>query len=904
MRPLSMTLRGLTSLTKVDLDLSRLPPGAFVAVVGPNGAGKSTLLAALSGIAPLHRILPDRKITEKPGPLRTHARGRDAYVENRFAFAGSEWTARVSMDTEYSAGIGKEEGLLMRDGAPIAGPGLKEYDEAVGSLLPPRDVMLAAVFGAQTGTGAFHEMSDPQRRALFAGMLGFEHYDRMSSAARARRLDSDAAAKAVEATLAAARYRAEGGDEARAEAKRLSYAVKSAQRAVDAALRDLEAALAAPTIDEIESEITEALALEHRAIATQCERAADLKRLDDEAATLAAASSTLQRRLLNDAEREIIKRVIASVDERAARLTVASAEAELEEARRVEQSCVKTEDEAKVRLAAARRRHEAAQRDAGRIAGLREILKRREAELAAWVGPDLADEEIAALRARASGTVLQEAEGDLQRLSVVAEQAERVERDLKHALRVNERQSATAADSATRLLSVPCKGERAVTESTAEIVDCAKCPLISQAVDARDAQEGLAAEAQDLREKILIAQSEATAARAACDQARAKVMNLRADLAAVEGELRLLDDKAQRARAVAEARSALEDACELHDGETEAVVQLHEDEATAAARAMQTARYRIQDAQSVLETVKNDAERRAVAQQRLQQHDDTAQELDHVERRRMEVYTEAERIRCALLPVAEEKVTTTRAAVEELVARRAKRQAEIDAARAVERTAQEELHRAQSAVALAEANAARITQAEEEVSAIRDQLVQHQTLAARYGRLESDLGPKGLQARLIGEAGPGVEQIVNALLSEVFGGRFAVELVTQTGGEKGKVLKEEITLRVLGTEGRWRDLSTFSGGEKVLISEAVKLGLALWSCRQNSAPGRSFGALYRDEADGALSIENAELYPMMLRKALVLGGFDCVFMVSHRQAVIDQADALIVVEGGTARLEM
>lgn len=904
MRPLRVRLHNLTSLNDVDIDLRGIPRGSFVGIVGPNGAGKSTLMAALSGVAPLWRVLPDRKITKSSGPLRAHARGREAFVETTFEHAGSEWIARVSMDTECSGGIGKEEATLTRDGVVIAGHGCTEYDAAVAAHLPKRDVVLAAVYGAQTGTGAFHDMADDQRRALFAGMLGFEHHERKAKTAQAKRLATEAQARTVEATLSNARARALGADEAREEAKRLTYAVKAAKRAADATTSDLEAALAPPTVADIDQELTAALTLEHDAIGSYAQMTSALKRLEDEAVALAQTSDTLNRRLLSDDEIERIKRLIAAIDDRAARLTVASAEAALDEARRAEAACVQSEEEAKARLAGTRRRHEAAQRDAGRIASLREILQRREAELAAWVGPQLTNAEIAALRVRASGAGLQEAEGDLQRLSALAEQHDRNERDIKHAIGVNDQRAVAAADAATRLRGVPCKGERALMESTGEIVECGDCPLISQAVSARDAHGPLAVEAQELREKHVAAQMKAATTRGERDDVRAKVVALRGDLAAVEAELRLIDDKARRTAAVAEAREALEGACEIHDGDTQGVVEHHEAEAVQAARASQSARYRTQDAQGTLETVRHDAERRTLAQQRLQQHADTVQEWNRTETRRMEVYTETENLKRILLPAAEARRAETGAAVAEFTARRAQRQGVIDTARAAAQEAREVLHTAQAALSLAEANVARLNAAEEEARALQEELSQHNLLASRWGRLETSLGAKGLQAQLIAEAGPGVEAIVNRLLGEVFRGRWSVELVTQTGGERGKVLRDEISLRVMGSDGRWRDLSSFSGGEKVLISEAVKLGLALWSCRNNAAPGAGFGALYRDEADGALSVENAEAYPMMLRAALVEGGFWSVYGISHRASVLEQADAHIVVEGGTARLEM
>ena len=165
--------------------------------------------------------------------------------------------------------------------------------------------------------------------------------------------------------------------------------------------------------------------------------------------------------------------------------------------------------------------------------------------------------------------------------------------------------------------------------------------------------------------------------------------------------------------------------------------------------------------------------------------------------------------------------------------------------------------------------------------------------------LARDLGPNGLQALEIELAGPAVSQIANALLAACYGSRFALALETLAERKTGAGTKDIFEVRLLdsatgrvGTEG--------SGGEQVILDEALRLALALYNQQRS---GGALRTLFRDEVDGQLDPENAHRYVGMLRRAVALGGLHRVVFISHRPEVWAQADARLVVADGTATVD-
>lgn len=179
-----------------------------------------------------------------------------------------------------------------------------------------------------------------------------------------------------------------------------------------------------------------------------------------------------------------------------------------------------------------------------------------------------------------------------------------------------------------------------------------------------------------------------------------------------------------------------------------------------------------------------------------------------------------------------------------------------------------------------------------------DQALELQREADRLGedlsdwtRLATDLGKNGLIAMEIDAVGPSLSEMASELLHSCFGPRWTVSIETTRLSADGKQTIEDCQVRVIDTEhGRDAPADTFSGGEKVILSEAISLSLSMLACQRSGLQGCS---IVRDETGAALDPENGRRYVQMLRKAAELVGASRVLFVCHDKAIQELADAVI-----------
>jgi exonuclease SbcC len=211
----------------------------------------------------------------------------------------------------------------------------------------------------------------------------------------------------------------------------------------------------------------------------------------------------------------------------------------------------------------------------------------------------------------------------------------------------------------------------------------------------------------------------------------------------------------------------------------------------------------------------------------------------------------------------------------------------------------------------------RETQATADVATAKEALATAERAAEQVGKLRAEtrlkvaefddwkhlqkaLGRDGIQALEVDAAGPEVSDLVNELLHSCFGTRFTGRLETTAPKADGNGTKEIFDLIVIDSEkGRECSASAISGGERVIIAEALSLAIAIFNTRQSSIPILD---LWRDETAGQLDFENAPRYPVMLRKALEIGKFNRIFFIAHQRELHALADRVIEVVDGQARL--
>jgi DNA repair protein SbcC/Rad50 len=202
------------------------------------------------------------------------------------------------------------------------------------------------------------------------------------------------------------------------------------------------------------------------------------------------------------------------------------------------------------------------------------------------------------------------------------------------------------------------------------------------------------------------------------------------------------------------------------------------------------------------------------------------------------------------------------------------------------------------------ARQAQIKQRQEQLEGARTRLAQVEAElgAARteqedYTYLAKVFGPDEIQLCEIQAAGPQVSTLVNALLEGCFDNKFEIRLRTQRPKADGKGMVDDFDVEVRNKNlDRTCLVDELSGGQFVLVNEAVNLGIAIYNIRQGE--GIRYETLFRDETVGALDSTNAKEYVRMLRRAMDLGGFHQVIFICHSPLIWDLVDAIIEIKGG------
>jgi exonuclease SbcC len=203
------------------------------------------------------------------------------------------------------------------------------------------------------------------------------------------------------------------------------------------------------------------------------------------------------------------------------------------------------------------------------------------------------------------------------------------------------------------------------------------------------------------------------------------------------------------------------------------------------------------------------------------------------------------------------------------------------------------------------ARQARIKQRQDQLASARTRLAQ---VEAELGTARTELedfnylakvfGPDEIQLCEIQAAGPQVSTLVNALLEGCFDNKFEIRFRTQRPKADGRGMVDDFDVEVRNKNlDRTCLVDELSGGQFVLVNEAVNLGIAIYNMRQGE--GIRYETLFRDETVGALDATNGKEYVRMLRRAMDLGGFHQVIFICHTPLVWELADRILTVRSGS-----
>jgi exonuclease SbcC len=770
-----------------------------------------------------------RKFASREKELVDYAHDRDSFIEAVFAFDGhGQFRARVNLDAVRRVSEAVLE-QIHSDGtrAFLSDGKVSSFDAAVARVFPPAAVVLASAFAAQNRAGSFVTLDRRGRKELFSKLLGLEQYEQMAQTARTAAGLVEEAAKRLDVRRdLLARDTGADRDEALATAE--------ADRGRERGILEGRRLSLRTSIADAEA----ALATVQDQVAACAVARQRVTSLEGELAGKQAEHyRVLERR--GQVERALVaEREVIAAAQRKAHADIANAEARCGETFR---AAVKAVEDS---LAAKRKDLDA------RIANNRRILSDAEGIRAAVTRLGEVEASIATAR---------QDEGTWRAtLAEVARRRELAQHDLGVADQAA-RDLARASGDAQLIDDVPCQasGEyagcqflRQALAAKQRIPDLAtkaarqtalRDQLQALAVDKEVAEQQLATIAQTIRD--LEADKVTLAAKAKLEPALAAAEARIAELDAAREEAERAAERGHadaKERVKARLAELAEDRARADAGrlEAERVAELRADsQITECEQQLKVLDLSIRKVQEVLDAARADlaaAEAGNVQAQALQatldglrrQWDETTTALAHLEARRQE----DERTRQAL-----------------------------------------ELRRAD------------LADVERRIEALQAELLEWSMLAKALGR-------DGLPVLEIDAAGPTVSSYTNDLLSSCFGPRFSVELVTQEAKVSGKGLKESFEIKVYDNErgGDARDIADLSGGEQVIVEEALKNGIALFVNGRNTSPLQT---CWRDETTGPLDPENAARYLPMLRRVQQLGGFHQVLFISHNPDAAAMADA-------------
>jgi exonuclease SbcC len=839
-----LSLKGLLRFTDpIALDLSTIPAGSLIAIVGSNGAGKTTLLESM--FAAFYRELPSRPDRE----LVDYAGGRDSFIDVEATFDGrGTYRARVSLDgvkrntdavLELVTAGGQRQ--VLNDGK------VSTFDPVIARDFPKKSTVLASAFSAQNKQGAFSSLDRKGRRELFSALLDLDQLEQYATTARA-------AAGALDRRLAelrALRDRVKPlvTDELAAQLDATGNALGT-----DLLQVQTDRELIQRQLDRLEGTIQDLRANAARAIAAEAEQAQLTYRRADLVAERSRLADTREG-LRRDEAREL-----ARIEEHRNALVAERqrAIAALPTAELIQANLDVQLRNLEARLSAERRDREE------RIAGNEALLNRGPEIRAAVAEMATIDQQLGELRTAITEAerAIREAERDLEAKRAAVRSAEQ---------QVNQRDQATR--SAALIETVPCGGADAF----------AHCQFLQDAVEARRQLVAFA----DVDGARTNAMSLASAALLDLDGRRAVLADGGARVESLQqrqDELRPDVDRLPKLEAAEDRVSELRAQIETLTADAQTAADLARQQATEAAASTEAQR-RDLDAAIVQATEAATREADETRDRYTGLRGETATRAHQLEAN----LTDTDRLIASLASV----VTAHAAAREQLA------QAERD--QAAQRLAWDDstfrLTTIQEQVRVFERRREEFNAQREEYRRLDLSVRQLETDLIDWTALAKIFGRDGLPVLEIDAAGPTVSALANDLLQACYGGRFTMDLVTQEAKASGKGSKEVFELKVFDAErgGDARDLTDLSGGEQIIVEEALKSALAMYVNQRSTHPVRT---IWRDETVGALDGDNAIRYVHMLRRLVARSGSHHLFFISHTPDASAMADVQLHVHDG------
>jgi DNA repair protein SbcC/Rad50 len=151
-----------------------------------------------------------------------------------------------------------------------------------------------------------------------------------------------------------------------------------------------------------------------------------------------------------------------------------------------------------------------------------------------------------------------------------------------------------------------------------------------------------------------------------------------------------------------------------------------------------------------------------------------------------------------------------------------------------------------------------------------------------YDELSTAFGKKGIQAMIIENIIPEVEEEANALLHRMTDGRMSVQFHTQRDAKSGKSVIETLDIEIADEVGM-RSYEMYSGGEAFRVNFAVRIALSKLLARR---AGTQLQTLVIDEGFGSQDGQGREKLVGAIRS--IQDDFEKILVITHIEELKDE----------------
>ena len=199
----------------------------------------------------------------------------------------------------------------------------------------------------------------------------------------------------------------------------------------------------------------------------------------------------------------------------------------------------------------------------------------------------------------------------------------------------------------------------------------------------------------------------------------------------------------------------------------------------------------------------------------------------------------------------------------------------------------------QSQISVIDSKLDQIKQNEIDIVSLKDELIELELVKSDYESLIQAYGKTGIQADIIANSLPEIEDEINDLLNLLCNGSISINFITQKD-TKGKKLKsinsiETLDINVIDKNGS-RTYESYSGGEKFRIDFACHVGLAKFLAKRAGSNIDFFivdeGLGSQDEDAKSQFIHSVNLLTQVFKKVMIITHIEEIKDVFNNKVLI------------------